>query len=490
MITSGEGLTVEFKESKNKLNRDVFETVCSFLNRQGGDLFLGVNDNGELVGVHPDQVMQIKREFTTTINNPTKLSPTFYLMIEEVEIDEKLILHILVPESSEVHRCNGRIYDRNQDGDFDITNNTMLVAEMYIRKQRTYTVNEVFPYAGMEELRPDLIQRVRTRANNMQLETHPWMDLTDSELVRNTGLFGRDFRTGKEGVTLAGILLFGRDDVIQSVLPHHRTDALLRIVNVDRYDDRNDVRTNLMESFERLTAFCVKHLNDPFYLEGNTRISLRDKIIRELVANTLIHREYSRAFTARLVIEKDQLFIENANRPHGYGQIDVNNFTPLPKNPVIAKMFREIGFADDLGSGVRNTAHYLKLYSGKDPLFEEGDIFRVTIPLIPENLPQGIISGVQPVGGRIIGIRTMPDEDVTPQVTPQVTERQLVLLEFCNTAKSRPEIMAFLKLKDRKYVQYQIIRPLIDLGLLRMTLPDMPSSPLQKYQTTGSALSK
>jgi len=53
-------------------------------------------------------------------------------------------------------------------------------------------------------------------------------------------------------------------------------------------------------------------------------------------------------------------------------------------------MFREIGFADDLGSGVCNTAHYLKLYSGKDPLFEEGDIFRVTIPLIPENLLQGI----------------------------------------------------------------------------------------------------
>jgi len=75
LITSGEGLTVEFKESKNKLNKDVFETVCFFLNRQGGDLFLGVNDNGDIVGVHIDQVIQLKREFTTAINNPTKLSP-------------------------------------------------------------------------------------------------------------------------------------------------------------------------------------------------------------------------------------------------------------------------------------------------------------------------------------------------------------------------------------------------------------------------------
>lgn len=48
-----------------------------------------------------------------------------------------------------------------------------------------------------------------------------------------------------------------------------------------------------------------------FHLAGYSLTHLADKIIRELVANTLIHREYSRAFTARLVIEKDQLFIEN-----------------------------------------------------------------------------------------------------------------------------------------------------------------------------------
>jgi ATP-dependent DNA helicase RecG len=50
-IEQGEGLKIEFKESKNKLNRDVYETVCAFLNRNGGELFLGVKDNGEIIGV-------------------------------------------------------------------------------------------------------------------------------------------------------------------------------------------------------------------------------------------------------------------------------------------------------------------------------------------------------------------------------------------------------------------------------------------------------
>ena len=54
---------------------------------------------------------------------------------------------------------------------------------------------------------------------------------------------------------------------------------------------------------------------------------------------------------------------------------------PFPKNPAISKVFREIGLADELGSGMRNTYKYTKLYSGVDPLFEERDIFRTIIPL-------------------------------------------------------------------------------------------------------------
>ena len=58
--------------------------------------------------------------------------PTFYLAVEEVEVDGKVILYIHVPESSQVHRCKGKILDRNEVGDFDITNKTNLVSELYM----------------------------------------------------------------------------------------------------------------------------------------------------------------------------------------------------------------------------------------------------------------------------------------------------------------------------------------------------------------------
>lgn len=54
-------------------------------------------------------------------------------------------------------------------------------------------------------------------------------------------------QTGRDGYTLAAVLLLGKDEVIQSVLPHHKTDVILRIENLDRYDDRDDIRINLIE---------------------------------------------------------------------------------------------------------------------------------------------------------------------------------------------------------------------------------------------------
>lgn len=56
----------------------------------------------------------------------------------------------------------------------------------------------------------------------------------------------------------------------------------------------------------------------------------------------------------KLIIERDRVYIENGNRAHGNGIIDPENFLPYPKNPTIAKFFKEIGWVDELGSGVRN----------------------------------------------------------------------------------------------------------------------------------------
>ena len=384
IIEQGEGIDVEFKTSQFELSNNAFESICAFLNRQGGHLLLGVNNDGTVEGVIEDCVQGIIDNIVTNANNPQKLNPSFYLSPQVIDYEGKNIIYLYVPESSQVHGTVGKIFDRNEDGDFDITNQQEQVTQLYLRKQNTYSENKVFPYVELSDFKQELFARIRALAKSESSE-HAWLEMTDEELLRSAGLHKKDPTTGKEGYTLAAVMLLGKDETIMAALPHHKTDAILRVENLDRYDDRDDIRTNLIDSYDRLMAFIKKHLPDKFYQEGEQRISLRDRIFREVVGNLLIHREFTNPFPAKLIIEKDKVFTENWNRPHGAGAIDPANFSPYPKNPVIAKFFREIGRVDELGSGVRNTFKYCGIYTaGTKPEFIEGDVFKTVIPLKPE----------------------------------------------------------------------------------------------------------
>ena len=248
IIQSGEKIDVEFKQSENDLTKDVYQSVCSFNNRNGGHIVLGVVDKTkEIRGVNFQKVDKILKDFTTSINNANKLNPPMYLTPEVFEIDGKILVYIWVPEGTQLRRLNGRIWDRTHEGDIDITDNAELVYKMYARKQSTYFVNKVYPRLGLEYLDLDVIRRAKQMALS-RVDNHPWANMDEKEILRSTGLILTDPDTGKEGITLAAILLFGKDNTIMSVLPQYKTDAIYRVKNLDRYDDREVIITNLIDS--------------------------------------------------------------------------------------------------------------------------------------------------------------------------------------------------------------------------------------------------
>ena len=66
LIQNGENNTVEFKKSTTEITKDVYDYVCSFSNRDGGHICLGVKDNGTILGIQPDCVDQMKKNFITS----------------------------------------------------------------------------------------------------------------------------------------------------------------------------------------------------------------------------------------------------------------------------------------------------------------------------------------------------------------------------------------------------------------------------------------
>ena len=362
LLRAGENTCVEFKRCGGAPGSDTFETYCAFLNRDGGDLFLGVSDHGQVLGVPLNAVEGVVRNLVKMMNDGNQLSPPFYVLPEVFDYEGKKVIHLRVPRSSDVHRFKGVCFDRVHESDVKVSGTEQL-AMMYMRKQNIYTEQRIFPYVTMAELRDDLFPLVRRLALSRNPE-HPWQTLTDEELLKSAGLFRHDYASGASGICAAGVLLFGKDEVIRNVFPAYKTDALLRRSNTDRYDDRLTVQTNLIESYSALLHFGEKWLPDKFYLEHGASVSLRGKILREAVGNLLVHREYTSSSMARLVLENDRLLTSNANRSGHCGAITPQNLIPISKNPLIADFFKHIGRADELGSGVRNLFKYVQLYSG------------------------------------------------------------------------------------------------------------------------------
>ena len=138
LICQGEGLTVEFKKSTTDITKDVYNTVCSFSNWEGGHIFLGVKDNREILGVDKDRVEQMKKNFVTTINNESKIYPPLYLTPEEYEVDGSIVLYIYVPIGKTVYRNADRIFDRNNESDIDITDNADMVFNRYAESMKVF----------------------------------------------------------------------------------------------------------------------------------------------------------------------------------------------------------------------------------------------------------------------------------------------------------------------------------------------------------------
>lgn len=462
MLDLGENIKIEFKRAGNGIENDTYETVCAFLNRFGGDILLGVTDNGEVVGVPPRAAQEWIKNFIKQVCDPHIFSPTTYIQPSTIEYEGKTLIHIHVNPSADVHSYKGVTYDRVNEADVRVKG-TDKVALMWIRKQNIFTERKVFKYVSLEDMRLDLMPKIKQLAINWNGGKHPWGTMSDEEILKSAGFFGVDRANGERGMTLAGIMLLGNDFVIKDVTNGYLTDAILRKENIDRFDDRLIVETNLVESYEQLQLFAYKHLPDPYFLEGIRTISLRAILTKEIISNLLIHREFTSAYPAKFVIERDKMYTQNANRASGLVEITPDNFEPNPKNPIIASFFRTIGYADNLGSGVRNLFKYAQHYQHSRPEMLELDIFRTTVYFKAlDELGAGLHASNphtnnNPHINQHINPHINIDPHINPHTKPHINPLDIEIIKMmANNSKVTVTILAETLEKDRSTIRDHI----------------------------------
>lgn len=381
-IQAGEGISVEFKRCGAQPRQDTFETICSFANRQGGSILLGVRDDGAVEGVPEASALNIERNISNVTSNPNLFNVSPLVEFERLRDSEgRLVIRVWVPMGPSLYTFKGAVYDRVADADVRVKSDAQITS-MMARKQGYYSERTVYKWVTEDDLEMDLLGAVRDALHANDAD-HPWLSLSDGELLRAARLYGRDQLTGERGFNLAAVVLLGKEDAILDVMPLYRTDAVLRRVETDRYDDRLICRSNLVRAYDELVGFCEKWLPDSFVLDGGQRKSARDIIVRELVCNCLIHRELVSPHIARITIDGEGIRTRNASRALFAGPVTLESLDPTPKNPIIANFFTQMGRSEELGSGTRSLYKFSRLYTGRNPVLEDGDQFTAFVPAPP-----------------------------------------------------------------------------------------------------------
>lgn len=466
---------IEFKEAQGKdgmgsIPKSVYETVCSFSNSYGGNIYLGVGDNGEILGIEKKRLNQMKKDFVTSIQSSNKINPPLYLSVNELKIQNKYILHIYVPDSSQVHRLNQRvIFDRNEDADIGVTNNTNLVQKIYNRKQSDYTENKIYPFIETSDFNSDLIDKVRENLVNNTTRENILEHKSDFEVLKSLSMYKKDYTTGKSGFTAASVLLFGSDELIKSIFPYFYIDVLVRMKNVERYDDRLRIQTNLIDSYSKVMEFFSKYISEPFYLEDDIRINLREILLREVLVNLLVHREYSNPFVSTIEIRNNEIILYNANKPVHPGMIISGDILPFSKNPNIARVFHVLGLVDEIGSGLKKVFKYAPILFGSIPIIENKEFFKVIMPITSKGLSNLSIS--KEYNG---STNNIDEFDLNSEETE--------ILKVLTRPMSARELVKFSRRPSTDSFRRNVLLPLLNKNLIERTIPNKPSSPKQKYR--------
>lgn len=542
LINQGEGLRIEFKEAEDSVPSSFYETVVSFSNSDGGTILLGVDDDGKVKGIDGNAEVSLMKNIITALNSRDCIDPPVYVQPFCINHPDGKVMVIQIPASSQIHNHAGTIYSRDFESDIDITKNQQRLSDLYLRKRNLFTESIIYPHLSIADLDDTLYEKAFTLIRNNKSD-HPWLMVDKVQLLREATLWRKDFQTGQEGLTLAAALIFGRDETIQSLLPAYKVEGMLRKDNIDRYDDRINppLRTNLIDTYLELKAFINKHLPEKFFMEGDQRVDLRDKIFREVIGNAIVHREYTSALSTELIITASEVVITNPNKPYFHGVIDPLGFNPYPKNPNIRKFFTTFGWTDEIGSGVRNTNKYLPLYvPGAHPLFVENDIFKTVVPLrfvslgnyadsfiswlgINGHYASHLSEGLQQIelpaecfernwqqvllylvpswhekGTQLNAldwsenqvfaegeIQRVPSwHEKGTQLLKKKNWYLICILSLCSLPIALSELMAAFDYKNANTFRNNYLKPLRNAGLIVFTIPDKPTDPDNKYILT------
>lgn len=431
-------------EYKRELSEGLEKEVVAFLNyREGGIIYIGIDKEGQIVGVQNSDGDQLK--IKDRLKNNIRPSALGLFDIVSEERDGKEILKIIVASGSE-KPYHLKKYGMSEKGCFIRLGSA---AEPMSQK----LIEELFASRTRNS-----IGKIRSHRQDLRFEQlHIYYQEKQKTL-------NKQFRKNLELTTTAGDLNYAA---------YLLADDNNVSVKVAKY--KGETRVDLMESNEY--GYCslvkaTKSVLDKMNLENRTITQITHKerkehrlwnaiALREAIINAFVHNDYTREIAPKFEIFNDRIEITSAGSlPDGLSKSEFFEGFSIPRNKELMRIYKDLDLVEQLGSGIPRILEYYETNSFN---FSE-NFLRMVLPsaeAVQSDTPQ-----------------------VIPQVTPQVTPQVQDLLKVFRGEHSRTVLQNHLGLSDRENFRINYLVPAIENGFVELTIADKPKSSKQKYRLT------
>ena len=409
MIPQKENLEVEFKSDLKRLkDDDLIDAVVAFANTNGGDLYLGVEDDGQITGLH--KAHRDITQLAAFIANKTMPPISVRLDLLDTE-PQVLVIH--VPKSrSIIASSSGKIQRRRIKADGTPENLPMYPYEINTRLSDLSMLDfsaQPVPGAVYEDLDP--LERERLRALVRAYHGEGMLlELSDEEL--DQALQFAVSMGDKLVPTYTGMLLIGRKDRMKALVP--TAGSGFQMLRGTELQVNESFYLPMLAAIERIIDFVEARNTEKEMEMGMIRISIPEfdrRAVRESIVNAFAHRDYTRLGRVLVQIDSDGLTVTN---PGGFiDGVTIENILrvePHGRNPALADALKRIGLAERSGRGVDRIFEGSLKFGRELPDYSETSSTSVKL-FIPRGMPDeqmiSLIAAQQQRTGELMPLNTL-----------------------------------------------------------------------------------
>ena len=464
-------------EFKRNWRDDFLRELCAFANTQGGTLYIGVDDNGTIIGVPKSKEL--------LENLPNKIQSNLGILSQvnlQTHDDKDTIAISVLPQNRPIS-YEGKFYIRIGSTTQELRGQdlaTFLHTKMNVRWDAI-----THPEAKLSDLDDEAWRYFIYLATEKSKRLNPSAQTENMETVlRKLQLISE---SGE--LTNAALMLFGKDIERWSIMSAYRIGRF-GATQADLLTQDSISCPLVMMPEKVMEVLRTKYLVSTFAYESMRRIEkleIPEEGFREIICNAIMHRDYEATFIQMRIWDQEIELWNPGTLPHNFTiETLMQKHESCPRNPLIAKVFFLAGFIENWGRGYEKIHHEFAKAGLQQPVFEQlrGGMM-ATIQrevFLKIRGAQSVIAGTEQPTGNDAGNDTGNDRG------NDLGKIKLIVCSLNREILRREELMTRMKLRSSSNYRDQYLYPAMAAGYVAMTLPDKPQSKNQKYYLTPKGL--